>query len=146
MNTNYLDATPESAVALFGRDLPGTVVMLNLLQLKVVADYSANPELADKRPISGREAFDKYIEHTLPFLEGSGGKLSFLGEGGHFFIGPQDERWDLVMLVQQNSLTDFLAFASNEAYMAGLGHRTAAVQDSRPLPLEECDNQHRQIG
>jgi hypothetical protein len=31
----------------------------------------------------------------------------------------------------------FLAFASHDAYLAGLGHRTAAVEDSRLLPLVE---------
>ena len=31
----------------------------------------------------------------------------------------------------------FLAFASNRAYLAGVGHRTAALEDSRLLPLSE---------
>ena len=39
------------------------------------------------------------------------------------------------MLVRQHSVAAFLAFASNEAYLAGMGHRTAAVEDSRLLPL-----------
>ena len=30
-----------------------------------------------------------------------------------------------------------MAFAEHEAYLAGLGHRTAALADSRLLPLEE---------
>jgi hypothetical protein len=28
-----------------------------------------------------------------------------------------------------------MAFAAHDAYLAGLGHRTAAVEDSRLLPL-----------
>ena len=28
-----------------------------------------------------------------------------------------------------------MAFARDEAYLAGIGHRTAAVEDSRLLPL-----------
>ena len=48
-----------------------------------------------------------------------------------------DERWDMAMLVRQHSIDVFLAFASNQAYLAGLGHRTAAVEDSRLLPLAE---------
>jgi len=111
--------------------------MLNLLRLRDVADYSANPELAPSRSISGREAYQKYIEHTLPILRKTGGDLVFLGEGGQYLIGPQEERWDLVMLVRQTSLADFMAFASNEAYLAGIGHRTAALEDSRLLPLVE---------
>jgi hypothetical protein len=61
----------------------------------------------------------------------------FLGVGGPFLIGPEDERWDMAMLVRQSSVTSFLAFASNDAYLAGLGHRTAALDDSRLLPLRE---------
>jgi hypothetical protein len=41
------------------------------------------------------------------------------------------------MLVRQRSVDTFLAFASNEAILVGLGHRTAAVEDSRLLPLVE---------
>ena len=109
--------------------------MLNLLRFRDVADYSANPELMSSQPISGAEAYQKYIDHTLPFLEESGGDLVFLGNGGNFLIGPQEERWDLVMLVRQKSLSDFMAFSSNQGYLAGIGHRTAALEDSRLLPL-----------
>ena len=59
----------------------------------------------------------------------------FLGSGGSFLIGPEHEKWDLVMLVRQSSAESFLAFAENKDYLAGLGHRTAAVEDSRLLPL-----------
>jgi hypothetical protein len=39
------------------------------------------------------------------------------------------------MLVRQSSVQSFMAFAGNTAYLAGLGHRTAALEDSRLLPL-----------
>lgn len=111
--------------------------MLNLLRFRETADYSDTPELAPAHPITGREAFQKYIEHTLPFLEASGGELIFLGEGGRFFIGPQDELWDVIMLVKQSSLASFMSFSQNAEYLAGIGHRTAAVLDSRLLPIVE---------
>ncbi len=41
------------------------------------------------------------------------------------------------MLVRQRSVEAFIAFASNRAYLDGLGHRTAAVEDSRLLPVVE---------
>ena len=43
----------------------------------------------------------------------------------------------LVMLVRQSSVEEFIAFATNEEYLAGIGHRTAAVWDSRILPLSD---------
>lgn len=61
-----------------------------------------------------------------------------LGEGGSFFIGPEDEQWDVIMLVRQRSVEQFFSFASNPDYLAGMGHRTAAVVDSRLLPVVEC--------
>nr|WP_265595208.1 hypothetical protein [Verrucomicrobium sp. BvORR106] len=71
----------------------------------------------------------------MPHVRESGGDLLFMGKGGPFLIGPEDESWDLVMLVRHRSVETFLSFASNEAYLAGIGHRTAAIEDSRLLPL-----------
>lgn len=141
MSESYLDATDASAMELFSRNITGEVIMLNLLRFREVADYSEFPDLAPEKPISGREAFQKYIEHTLPFLQESGGDINLLGEGGKYFIGPQDEQWDLVMLIQQDSLSSFMEFATMEGYLAGLGHRSAALTDSRLLPLVAHQNQ-----
>lgn len=137
MTKNYLEPTQKSGAALFSRNISGEVIMLNLLRFRDVADYSANPELAPDESITGREAYRKYIDHTLPFLKESGGDIVLLADGGQYLIGPQEEQWDLVMLIRQNSLADFMAFASNQAYLVGMGHRTAALEDSRLLPLVE---------
>lgn len=135
--TVYLDPTDATAVALFGRQIDGPLTMLNLLRLRDTADYADFPELAPAAPISGREAYDRYIAHTLPYLEATGGELLYLGDGGEYFIGPEGEGWDIAMLVRQASVDDFIAFATNEEYLAGVGHRTAAVWDSRILPLTD---------
>jgi uncharacterized protein (DUF1330 family) len=136
----YLEATQESGRAFMMRGISGSVVMLNLLRFRDVADYSTAPDLAPPEPISGAEAYQLYIQHTLPYLEASGGELVFLGKGGQFLIGPAGERWDMAMLVRQRSVQDFMAFASNPEYMRGIGHRTAALEDSRLLPLVELDS------
>jgi len=137
MEKYFTEPTQESGAALFRRNISGTVVMLNLIRLKEIADYANSPELAPKTQISGREAFQKYIDHAMPFLKASGGELLLLGDGGKFLIGPSEEQWDIVMLVRQSSVESFFAFASNPGYMAGIGHRTAAVLDSRLLPVVE---------
>ena len=139
MDKKYLEVTQEAGAAFFKRNISGKIVMLNLLRFRAEADYSANPQLKPSQPITGAEAFQKYIEHTQPFLEKSGGEILFLGKGSNFLIGPQDEKWDFVMLIKQNSVNDFMAFSTNKEYMAGLGHRTAALEDSRLLPLVESD-------
>ncbi|ACI52554.1 conserved hypothetical secreted protein [Gluconacetobacter diazotrophicus PA1 5] len=134
---NYLEPTPSTGKLFVQRGFEGSIIMLNLLRFRAIADYSAHPELAPPEPISGAEAFDRYIRHTLPFLHDSGGELLLLCAGGPFLIGPEDETWDRAMLVRQSSVASFLAFASHDAYLAGIGHRTAAVEDSRLLPLSE---------
>jgi len=77
---------------------------------------------------------------SLPFLRESGGKMLLPGNGGKYFIGPDDEQWDVVMLVKQSSVEGFFAFASNPDCLAGMGHRTAAITDSRLLPIVECED------
>lgn len=134
----YLEPTHESGRALFMRRISGPVVMLNLLRFREVADYSASPELAPASPISGEAAYQRYMEHTLAHLEKSGGSLLFYGKGGPFLIGPPDEKWDAALLVRQSSVQAFMDFASNAEYLAGIGHRTAALRDSRLLPLVEA--------
>ena len=135
----YIDPTQESGRALILRGIKGKVVMLNLLRYRAIADYSATPELAPAKPISGEQAYRLYMEHTMPHLEESGGRLLFFGRGGSLLIGPSDERWDAAMLVEQSSTASFMAFASNPEYLVGIGHRTAALEDSRLLPLEESE-------
>lgn len=133
--TAYPNPSQEAGRAFLLRGIVGEIVMLNLLRLREVADYSAHPELAPPEPISGARAFDRYITHTLPFLTASGGEVLFYGDGGLFLIGPAGERWDRALIVRQSSAETFMAFAQNDAYLAGLGHRAAAIEDSRLLPL-----------
>jgi len=73
----------------------------------------------------------------MPYLIETGGHLLLSADGGRFLIGPQTERWDAVLLIQQDSIDAFLSFAQNDAYLVGLGHRTAALEDSRLLPLTD---------
>lgn len=131
----YLEPTRENGRALMARQLEGPVVMLNLLRFREQADYSAHPALAPEAPISGEEAYRRYMVHTQPFLEASGGEVLFSGAGGIPLIGPIEERWDHVLLVRQRSVEAFMAFASDAGYLAGIGHRIAALEDSRLIPL-----------
>jgi uncharacterized protein (DUF1330 family) len=135
----HLQPTEAAGREFFTRGITGPVVMLNLIRYREVADYSATPELAPAEPISGEEAYRRYMVHTKPFLEESGGRLLFMGKGGSFLIGPEGERWDAVLLVEQANVATFMAFASNPEYLAGMGHRTAALEDSRLLPLEQVE-------
>jgi hypothetical protein len=69
----YLAPTQSAGRLFVRRGIKGPVVMLNLPRFRDVAGYSATPELAPAARISGTEAFDRFIQHTLPFLRESGG-------------------------------------------------------------------------
>jgi len=133
--TAYIEATQEAGRLFVMRRIQGPVVMLNLLRFRDMADYSVTPELALPASISGAEAYERYIAHTLPFLEAAGSTVLFSGTGGSWLIGPGGEQWDRALLVQHQSVQAFLAFARNPEYLAGMGHRTAALADSRLLPI-----------
>ena len=133
----YLTATHDQGKALVMRAISGELVMLNLLRFREVADYSAAPQLAPPEPITGEQAYRRYMELAEPFVRAGGGSLLFMGRGGPFLIGPHDERWDAALVVRQRSVADFIAFAQNPEYLAVLGHRQAALEDSRLLPLSE---------
>ncbi|MEM8591144.1 MAG: DUF1330 domain-containing protein [Pseudomonadota bacterium] len=131
----HFHPTSNQATALAERHIQGPVYMLNLLRLREVADYSAAPHLAPKEPISGLEAYQRYLAAAAPHLDDAGGALEFYGRGGEMLIGPCDERWDIVLIVRQSSVEKFLAFSQDEEFMKISGHRTAAIEDSRLLPL-----------
>lgn len=136
---SYINATEEAGKAFYLRQIEGPVVMLNLLKFREVADYSGAPHLAPDTEISGKQAYKRYIEHTLPFLKAAGSEVLFQGKGGAFLIGPEEEDWDTVLLVKHTNAAKFLQFASSEEYLKGAGHRTAALADSRLLPIETKD-------
>lgn len=133
----YLAVTENQGRRFVARGIEGPVTMLNLLRFRAIADYAADPELAPSSQISGAAAFDLYVAHARPHLARSGGAIVAIYEGGPLLIGPEGEHWDCAMLIRQASVAAFLAFATDEAYLAGLGHRTAAIEDSRLLPLIE---------
>lgn len=132
----HIEPTPDAVRQFVERAVPGPVVMLNLLRFRQVADYSRSPELRPDEDVTGAEAYQRYAQHTAPFLSEVGGEVVFAGRGGHALIGGEDERWDLVLLVRYPSTEAFIQMTTNEQYLAGTGHRTAALEDSRLVPIE----------
>lgn len=134
--TRYLDVTNEAAISLLTRGLTGPIVNLNLLRFNDIADYSAHPDLAPDQPISGAAAYQAYEQATLPILHRYGGEVIFSATGGNFLIGPQNESWDHILLVRQSSVENFFAMAQDPDIIKTIGHRTAAICDSRLLVVK----------
>lgn len=135
MRDCFVEPTREGLAALAERGLDDEVLMLNLLRFRSVADYSQHPQLAPAETTSGQEAYKTYLRHTRPFVEAVGGTVKHTAALSGYLIGPPDESWDLALIVHYPTLAAFMAFVTNPAYLAGTGHRTAAVEDSRLLPL-----------
>ncbi len=137
----HIDVDPLVGKAFFSNPPKGPVVMLNLLCFRDIADYSAFPDLAPLGPISGAKAYALYGMHALPLLTEAGSDVIFRGAvhgtGGTPLIGPVDERWDLALLVRYQSAQSFMKFATDKRYLAIKGHRSAALADSRLIPLSE---------
>jgi hypothetical protein len=109
--------------------------MLNMLRFRDWADYSGAPAIEPPHPFTGEAAYERYIELAMPHVVASGGTVQFAGRCRRLLIGPTDEQWDRVMLVGYDDVRDFIGMARHEAYMATVGHRNAAVSDSRLLPV-----------
>jgi len=132
----YVSPTPEAIASFIARDISGPVRMLNLLRFRDTADYSEYPDLAPDDSLTGEEAYDLYGAVVLPLLGSFGAKPVLMGSGGSLLIGPDDAQWDRVLVVEYPSVATFLEFIQSPEYQAISGHRTAAVADSRLLPIE----------
>lgn len=108
------------------------VVMLNLLKFRGLADY---PE--PRAGVSGREAYLEYGRGAIRCIHAVGGELVWSGEPTGVLIGPDDEQWDEVLLVRYPSLDAFLEMINSPEYKKIVHHRTAAIDDSRLVPMLE---------
>ena len=113
--------------------------MLNLLKYRAIADYNGLDEIQASQALSGEEAYRLYLEYTLPLLEKAGSKVLYFGESHHFVIGPENEKWDAILLVEHESVAKFLEFSMSGEYLKTAGHRWAALEDSRLLPSRPLD-------
>lgn len=134
----YIDAT-ELAGREFFKDFnqKGKFTMLNLLKFNAIADYSELSFIQPMESITGEEAYTIYMEHTIPHLKKAGSRILFYGSSNSFLIGPENEKWDVVLLVEHESVENFITFSQNKDYLKYSGHRKAALSDSRLLPIAQ---------
>lgn len=134
----HLKSNPESEKKFYMDYInKGKIVMLNLLKFHVKADYTNWEELKPESEISGEEAYNLYMENTLPELKNFGSKIIHFGKSTNFLIGPDCENWDAVLLMEHESVEKFIAFSQSIVYLNNVGHRMAGLEDSRLLPTTE---------
>ena len=113
-------------------DTVGPVTMLNLLRYRDSADYSNYPHEA---PCSGREAYRRYIAGVIPCVESLGGCVVFSGPALATVIGPDEEQWDDMLLVEYPSPQSLIDMRASERFQAIEHHRSAALDDSRLIAI-----------
>jgi len=74
---------------------------------------------------------------TLPLLKKAGSRIIFYGGASSFLVGPENEKWEAVLMLEHQSISDFMAFSQSQDYEKTAGHRAAALDDSRLLPIKE---------
>ncbi|MFA5939681.1 MAG: DUF1330 domain-containing protein [Sinimarinibacterium sp.] len=124
-----IDLTPERFKQLFER-FPANkpLTMLNLLRFRDVAAYAAERQQPQR---TGAEAYAAYSRAVLPLLKGVGARVVWNGKAQHTVIGPADEQWDEVLLVEYPSVAAFAQMVKSPEYQAIYFHRAAALLDSR---------------
>ena len=113
-------------------DQSAKIVMLNLLKYRAMAYYSDH---RDEIPCSGEEAYQRYAALALPCVESVGGRIVYSGKSGASVIGPVDEKWDEIIVVEYPSIAAFQEMAFSDEYRSVAYHRAAALEDSRLIPI-----------
>lgn len=108
------------------------VTMLNLLAYRDIADYADYP---GEISCSGKEAYRRYSDAVFPLLKIHGAKVVLVGAANPTIIGPQAEKWDDVMLVEYPTPLAFIAMSTSQEYAKVSYHRSAALTDSRLIPM-----------
>ncbi len=91
----------------------GPVVMLNLLKFK---------------PREGASEYNKYGDAVVQMVEATGGKVLWMGKVDQTLIGPVDEAWDAIALVQYPSRKAFVEMTSTKDYDAAHEHRESGLE------------------
>lgn len=123
--TGHIDPTKEIFALFRDNNREGPIQMLNLVQLRAVANY------ADGRKATGVEAYAAYGRESGPVFERLGGKIIWQGKFELMLIGPQSERWDHCFIAQYPSVQAFVDMLRDPVYREAVKHRQAAVEDSR---------------
>ena len=137
MHTTELDAQRIAAAAAgIAENTP--FVMLNLVRYKEQADYGDSGEYG---ACSGREAY--YQRYVAAFNQvaamvdqGQTFKAVFVGSVLARLVGPADEPWDDVVLVEYASFAAFRAIVESPEYKHDADpHRKAALEDWRLMAV-----------
>ncbi|MFN2427663.1 MAG: DUF1330 domain-containing protein [Candidatus Binatia bacterium] len=113
--------SPEQFQELLASSEEGPVVMVNLLRYKPRAD-------APDSGLTGEEAYQRYAEAMVPFVESRGGRVIWTGRLTSQVIGTGGEDFHTIAVVEYPSRKAFVEIAM-DPFVAGIGaHRAAGLE------------------
>lgn len=107
-----IDPSRESFERFTTTDVPGPLVMLNLLRFADRAGYEA------------------YLRATAPFLAKVGGEVVYAGLTGEALVAEPGQAWDAVLLVRYPSREAFTAMVADRGYREVTQLRTRALTEA----------------
>lgn len=108
-------------------DRGGEVVMINLLRFA-------------RGGGGGAKAYGRYGEAAVKMVESRGGKVVWMGRPEHVLIGdPDEDAWDLAVLVSYPSRQAFIDMVSSAEYGEAHTHREAGLERTVLLACEPLD-------
>jgi uncharacterized protein (DUF1330 family) len=113
--------TPEQIQTLLAGPSDGPVVMVNLLRFRPRAD-------APDDDVSGEEAYRRYADPMVAFVESKGGRVIWAGRVDAQVIGEGGDAFHMVGIVEYPSRQVFLEIASDPHVQAIAVHRTAGLE------------------
>lgn len=128
--TNSLYPTAEQIMAIAADRSIGPVAMVNLLKFRERAVYPDGRHT----DLSGRQAFELYLERMQPIVEAEGGRFLFSGEVRGIVIGAVEELWDAVGIAEYPSSAVFHRLATSAAVQAIMIHREAGLAGQLLIP------------
>ncbi len=127
---NNLYPTAEQIRAIAADRGSGPIAMVNLLKFRARAAY---PDGSD-HDISGRAAFERYLERMRPIIEAEGGRFLFSGDVRGLVIGEVEELWDAIGIAEYPSAAVFHRIATSPAVQALSVHREAGLAGQLLIP------------
>ena len=112
---------PEQIQELLKGPADTPVVMVNLLRFKKDA---TEPDVG----LSGAEAYSRYGEQMIQWVESQGGRLIWSGRVDSLVIGDTEERFDMIALVEYPSRQEFQRIASDPRVAEYSVPRTAGLE------------------
>ncbi len=110
---NAIRPTKQQIFELINAPDESPVAMLNLLKFK---------------PRTGAVEYNKYGDSVVRMVEATGGKILWMGRVDQTLIGPTDEDWDAIALVQYPSRKAFIEMTSTKDYEGAYEHREAGLE------------------